>query len=72
MPQRLTREQFRLWAATQPMRYERIAGEPVAMSPERIEHVRLKNRVWAALDRAIRDAKLPCEAFGDGVTIEVD
>ena len=57
---------------TQPGRYERVAGEPVAMSPERVEHVRIKNRVWAALDRAILSAGLDGEALGDGVTIEVD
>lgn len=72
MAQRLSREEFRRWAAGQRQRYERIAGEPVAMSPERIEHVRVKNRVWAALDRAIRTEGLPCEALGDGVTIEID
>jgi Uma2 family endonuclease len=72
MAQRLSREDFRCWAAAQKRRYERIAGEPVAMSPERIEHVRVKNRVWAALDRAIQAANLPCEALGDGVTIEID
>jgi Uma2 family endonuclease len=27
--------------------------------------------VWQALDRAIRDAGLDCEALGDGVTVEV-
>jgi Uma2 family endonuclease len=42
------------------------------MSPERIEHVRIKSRIWAALDRAIRAGNLPCEALGDGVTIEID
>ena len=47
----------------QKRRYERIAGEPVAMSPERIEHARIKSRVWAALDRAIQNASLPCEAL---------
>ena len=42
------------------------------MSPERIEHARIKSRVWAALDRAIREVDLPCEALPDGVTVEVD
>ena len=42
------------------------------MSPERIEHVRVKSRVWAALDRAIRNAGLACEALPDGITVEVD
>lgn len=72
MGQHLSREEFRRWAEGQQRRYERVAGEPVAMSLERIQHVRLKNRVWAALDRAIQATGLPCEALGDGVTIEVD
>jgi len=72
MAPRLTREEFHRWAEGQPQRYERVAGEPVAMSPERIQHVRIKTRVWAALDRAVREAGLDCEALGDGVTIEVD
>lgn len=69
---RLTREEFHRWTEGQTQRYERIAGEPVAMSPERVQHVRIKNRVWAALDRAVRESGLDCEALGDGVTIEVD
>jgi Uma2 family endonuclease len=72
MPQRLTRQEFQRWSEGQRQRYERVGGEPVAMSPERIEHVRIKNRIWAALDRAVRESGLDCEALGDGVTIEVD
>jgi Uma2 family endonuclease len=72
MAQRLNREEFRRWAQTQKCRYERLAGQPVAMSPERIEHARIKSRVWAALDREIRANSLPCEALPDGVTVEVD
>ena len=72
MAVRLGREEFRRWAEGQPQRYERICGEPVAMSPERIQHVRIKSRIWAALDRAIRDGGFKCEALADGVTVEVD
>jgi Uma2 family endonuclease len=72
MAQRLSREEFHRWAEGQPVRYERVNGEPVAMSPERIQHVRVKARVWAALDRAIATAGVDCEALNDGVTIEVD
>ena len=68
----LSRQEFRQWAEAQTQRYERIAGEPVAMSPERVGHARIKSRVWAALDRAVRQANLPCEALGDGVTVEID
>jgi Uma2 family endonuclease len=69
---RLTREEFYRWAEQQTGRYERIGGEPVAMSREPIQHVRIKSRVWAALDRAIGAGQLDCEALADGVTIEVD
>jgi len=72
MPLRLSRQDFRRWAEAQPARYERVGGEAIAMAPERIAHVRLKTRIWAALDPAIRDANLDCEALGDGVTVEVD
>ena len=72
MSQRLTREEFRHWAERQPRRHERIGGEPVAMAPERAMHARLKIRVWQALDRAIQAAgSRDCEAFGDGITVEV-
>lgn len=70
--QRMTRDQFHRWTEGQKGRYERIAGEPVARSPERIQHVRLKSRIWAALERAIRDGGLGCEALADGVTVEID
>jgi Uma2 family endonuclease len=72
MALRLTRTEFHRWAENQPRRYERIAGEPVALPAERIQQVRIKAWVWAALDRAVREAGLDCEALGDGVTIEVD
>lgn len=68
----MDRAAYRLWCGQQPRgRHERIAGEVVATAPERIGHVRVKMRVWQALDRAVRAAGVPCEAFGDGVTIEV-
>ena len=63
MSQRLSREEFHRWAEGQTGRYERIDGKPVAMSPERIQHVRIKSRIWAALNRAIIAAGLDCEAL---------
>jgi Uma2 family endonuclease len=72
MPQHLSRDEFRRWAEAQTGRYERIDGEPIAMSPEKVQHVRIKNRIWAALDRAVTASGLDCEALGDGVTVEVD
>jgi len=73
MPLRMTRSEFRRWAEQQPKgRFERVAGEVVAMTPERIAHVELKNNIWRALDDAVRAAGLACQALGDGVTVEVD
>lgn len=73
VPRRLSRTEFRRWAEAQPRgRYERVSGEVVAMSPKRAVHVRLKTRVWRALDAAVRAAGLPCETFGDGMTVEID
>ena len=68
----LSREEFRRWTEGKPGRYERIAGEPVAMSPERMVHARVESRIWAAMDAAIRKVGLPCEALPDGITVEVD
>jgi Uma2 family endonuclease len=72
-PGRMTREAFRRWVEAQPngVRYERIDGKPVAMSPERVVHNRLKRRAWQLLDRAIADQGLPCEALADGITVEI-
>jgi Uma2 family endonuclease len=39
----MTREEFHRWADARPGRFERIAGEPVAMSPETAQHIRLKS-----------------------------
>jgi Uma2 family endonuclease len=72
MAQRLTREEFRRWTETQTGRFERVGGQPVCMAPERAVHARLKARVWRALDAAIRDTGLDCEALPDGMTIEID
>ena len=45
MAEALTREQFRRWSESEPRRYERLAGVPVAMSPERVAHARIMSRV---------------------------
>jgi Uma2 family endonuclease len=69
---RMTREEYRAWAERQPSgRFERIAGVVVGMAPERAAHNRCKGAAKEALRRAVQQAKLSCEAFGDGMTIEV-
>ena len=69
--QAYTREAFWQWCAEHAgHRYERVGGRIVAMSPERAAHVRVKGRVFTALQRAIQMASVPCEAMPDGVTVE--
>jgi Uma2 family endonuclease len=66
-----TREAFRRWCDAQPSgRYERVDGRIVAMAPERGAHLRVKGAVYRALDRAIREAGVTCQALPDGATVE--
>ncbi len=66
-----TREEYRRWCAAQSRgRYERVDGLIIAMAPERAGHVRVKTRVFKALERAILAAGVQCEALGDGMTVE--
>jgi Uma2 family endonuclease len=70
----MTAEQFITWAAELPdgERYELVAGEAVAMSPERAVHARVKARVHRALTDGLTRAGLPCEAFPDGMAVRID
>jgi Uma2 family endonuclease len=70
----MSREEFLAWVEQQPPgRFERIDGVVVAMAPERISHNRRKGAARDALRRAVRDAGLAsCEAFGDGVTVQIE
>ncbi|NBC31744.1 MAG: Uma2 family endonuclease [Alphaproteobacteria bacterium] len=55
-----------------PGRYELADGVAVAMAPERAAHVQVKAEVWQALREAIRHGNAPCQAFADGMTVQVD
>jgi Uma2 family endonuclease len=74
LPPRMTVEQFLAWLEDGPegARYELVAGEVVAMAPERAAHARLKAEVWLALRDGIRSAGLACEALPDGMTVKID
>lgn len=71
---RMTADQFIAWAMEQPegKRYELVAGEVFAMSPERVGHARGKLRFATRLAAAIEAGGLSCEAFGDGLAVRVD
>ena len=70
---RMTADQFVAWAMRQPEgeRYELVAGEVVAMAPERAGHSRAKSRIHRALADAVAAAGLPCEAFPDGMAVRI-
>lgn len=71
-PLRMSRAEYRRWAEAQPRgRFERVAGEIVAMAAERAAHNLVKARAWRALDAAVRAAGLPCQTFADGMTVEI-
>ncbi len=69
----MTSDAFLAWAMQRPEgeRYELVAGEVVAMAPERIAHARAKGEIYRRLRDAI-DAALACEAYVDGMAVEVD
>jgi Uma2 family endonuclease len=71
---RMTADEFIAWAMEQPegKRYELVAGEVVAMAPERAAHGRTKLRFASRLAAAIEAGRLPCEVFGDGMAVRVD
>lgn len=52
--------------------FELVAGEVVAMAPERASHGRAKVAAFDALPSAATAAGLPCEAFIDGMAVRID
>jgi len=65
--------EFLAWAQAQEKgHFELVAGEIIAMSPERAEHVKAKAQIWRALAREVERANLPCEAFVDGLAVAID
>jgi Uma2 family endonuclease len=73
LKRRMKVPEFLEWAEAQPKgRYELVSGEVIAMSPERARHVRAKAASWLALSEAIKRAKLPCEAFSEGIAVVIN
>src|SRR6516225_1196112 len=75
----MTVDEFLLWAEGKEGRWELHDGAPVLMSsapammsPERLAHVRTKLSAATALQEALKRAALPCEAFADGLTVQID
>jgi len=70
----MTAAEFLQWTSELPEgdRYELVAGEPVAMAPERNRHNLVKIDCLLSLRQAIRTARLGCTILGDGATVEID
>jgi Uma2 family endonuclease len=70
----MSADEFIAWAEVQPegSHYELVAGHVVAMAPERVSHVRGKQQIFARLAQAIGAAGLDCEAFVDGLSVQID
>jgi Uma2 family endonuclease len=68
----ISADAFLEWAEAQEGRYQLIAGEIVAMAPERAPHSHVKFQVAKALDAAVSAAGVPCRAFVDGPGVKVD
>ena len=70
---RMTADEFIAWAMERPDggRHELVGGEVVGMAPERVAHARVKARVFNALADAIERGGLACEAFPDGMAVQV-
>ena len=70
----MTSDEFLAWAMQRPEneRYELVAGEVVAMAPERAVHGRVKGNIYRSLRDAIDVGGLPCEAYVDRMSVEVD
>src|SRR6185312_1016908 len=71
---RMTSDEFIAWAMERPRgeRYELVAGEVVAMAPERSAHALTKGQVFRRLAEAIEAAELPCTVYPDGMAVEID
>ena len=70
----MTTAEFLQWTSELPEgeRYELVAGNPVAMAPERNRHNLVKVDCLLSLRQAVHAAKLDCAVLGDGATVEID
>ena len=72
VPKSLTVVEFLDWAERQETgRYELFRGVIHAQAAQRAAHVRGKQSIFAAFRAAISKAGLPCEAFIDGIAVQI-
>ncbi len=72
-PKLISVPEFLAWAEKQPQgKFELHDGVIVAMAPERVGHVQDKRRMANALEDAIKNAGVPCQAFVDGLGVAIN
>jgi Uma2 family endonuclease len=69
--ERLTVDEFLVWAEGREGKWEPMDGSPRAMSPERVRHTQTKTEAAFALREAARRAGASCRAFVDGITLRI-
>jgi Uma2 family endonuclease len=74
IPGRMATDDSSPWAMEQPegCRYELVAGEVVAMAPERSAHALTKLRVTRRLAEAVEAGGLCSAVYPDGIAVEID
>lgn len=70
----MTASEFLQWSGDLPdvTRHELVAGQPIAMPPERNRHNLVKIDCCLALRLAVRARQLECTVLGDGATVVID
>jgi Uma2 family endonuclease len=52
-------------------RYELVDGEVLKMAAETVLHVRIKGKVFTALNNSIKSKMANCEVFQDGIAVKI-
>jgi Uma2 family endonuclease len=68
---KMTVDEFLVWAEGQDGRWELYNGVPYPMAPERTRHGDIKFKAQTALVRGIRSAGVPCHMLPDGATVRI-
>lgn len=66
---RMTVDEFLTWQPSQQDRYELVDGQPVAMTGAKLRHDRVTANALAEIQRQLRAAGNPCDAFTDDIAI---
>ena len=69
--EKMSADEFLVWAEAQEGRWELQDGALVAMSPERVAHTETKGEVFRSLSAAIVRAGSPCQVLPDGAAVRI-